>query len=31
MMVVERLTRSQIHFHPGLIQSEQGRCSVDSS
>ncbi|MGB9287463.1 MAG: IS91 family transposase, partial [Terracidiphilus sp.] len=31
MTVVERLTRSQIHFHPGLIQSEQGRCSVDSS
>ncbi len=31
MLVVERLTRGQLHFHPGLIQSEQGRCSVDSS
>ena len=31
MLVVERLTRGQLHFHPTLIQSEQERCSVDSS
>jgi hypothetical protein len=31
MRVVERLTRGQLHFQPGLIQSETGRCSVDSS
>ncbi len=31
MLIVERLTRGQLHFHPTLIQSEQERCSVDSS
>jgi Putative transposase len=31
MMVVERLTRSQLHFHSGTILPEPGRCNVDSS
>ncbi len=31
MLVVERFTHAQLHFHPGLIQSQPGRCSVDSS
>jgi len=31
MLVVERLTCGQLYFHPGLIHSETGRCSVDSS
>ncbi|MGB6686432.1 MAG: IS91 family transposase [Terracidiphilus sp.] len=31
MLVVERLTRGQLHFRPSLTSSEHGRCSVDSS
>ena len=31
MLVVERLTRSQLYFHPSLTSSEPRRCSVDSS
>ena len=31
MLVVERLTRGQLHFHPGLIQLEPVRCGDDSS
>jgi hypothetical protein len=31
MLVVERLTRGQLHFRPGLILPAQGRCGVDSS
>ncbi len=31
MLVVERLTRGQLYFHPSLTPSEPRRCSVDSS
>jgi hypothetical protein len=31
MLVIERLTSGQLHFHPDLIQSESARCGVDSS
>jgi hypothetical protein len=31
MLVVERLTRGQLYFHPGLILAQPRRCSVDSS
>jgi hypothetical protein len=31
MLVVERLTRSQLYFHPSLATSQPRRCSVDSS
>ncbi len=31
MQVVERLTPSQLYFHPGLIPPEPRRCAYDSS
>jgi DNA-directed RNA polymerase subunit RPC12/RpoP len=31
MLVVERLTRGQLHFRASLTPSEPRRCSVDSS
>jgi hypothetical protein len=31
MLVVERLTRGQLYFHPSLTPAEPRRCSVDSS
>jgi hypothetical protein len=31
MLVIERLTRGQLHFHPSLTPSEPRRCSDDSS
>jgi hypothetical protein len=31
MLVVERLTRGQLYFHPSLIPAQPRRCSVDSS
>ncbi len=31
MLVVERLTRGQLYFHPSLIPPQPRRCSVDSS
>jgi hypothetical protein len=31
MLVVERLTRGQLYFHPGLVPAQPKRCSVDSS
>jgi hypothetical protein len=31
MLVVERLTRGQLHFHPSLIPAQPRRCSVDTS
>jgi hypothetical protein len=31
MLVVERLTRGQIYFHPSLPPAQPRRCSVDSS
>ena len=31
MLVVERLTRGQLYFHPSLTPDQPGRCSVDSS
>jgi hypothetical protein len=31
MLVVERLTRGQLYFHPNLIPPQPRRCSVDSS
>jgi hypothetical protein len=31
MLVVERLTRGQLYFHPSLTPAPTGRCSVDSS
>jgi len=31
MLVVERLTCGQLHFHPSMIPSELRRCSDDSS
>jgi len=31
MLVVERLTRGQLYFHPSLFPAEPGRYSVDSS
>jgi hypothetical protein len=31
MLVVERLTRSQLYFHPSLTPAQPRRCSVDSS
>jgi hypothetical protein len=31
MLVVERLTRGQLYFHPSLIQAQSRRCRVDSS
>ena len=31
MLVVERLTRGQLYFHPSLTSAEPRRCSVDSS
>ncbi len=31
MLVVERLTRAQLYFHPNLTPPQPWRCSVDSS
>ena len=31
MLVVERLTRGQLYFHPSLTPAQPRRCSVDSS
>jgi len=31
MLVVERLTRSQLYFHPALTPSEPRRCADDTS
>jgi hypothetical protein len=31
MLVVERLTRGQLYFHPSLTLSNPRRCSLDSS
>ena len=31
MLVVERMTSSQLHFHSGLILPDPHRCSIDSS
>jgi hypothetical protein len=31
MLVIERLTRGQLHFHPSMTPSEPRRCSDDSS
>ncbi len=31
ILVVERLTRGQLYFHPSLTPAEPRRCSVDSS
>jgi DNA-directed RNA polymerase subunit RPC12/RpoP len=31
MLVVERLTRSQIYFHPSMAPDQPRRCSVDTS
>jgi len=31
MLVVERLTCSQLYFHPSLVPAQPRRCSVDSS
>ena len=31
MVVIERMTSSQLHFHSGLILPDPHRCSIDSS
>jgi hypothetical protein len=31
MLVVERLTRGQLYFHPSLTPAQPRRCTVDSS
>jgi C4-type Zn-finger protein len=31
MLVVERITRAQLYFRPGVILADPQRCSVDSS
>jgi hypothetical protein len=31
MLVIERITSSQLHFHSGLILPDPQRCSLDSS
>jgi len=31
MLVVERLTRGRLYFHPSLTPAQPRRCSVDSS